>query len=68
MKSFGKRARLVSAAALVIAALALGVAGLFWLTAITMTVTFMVGVPLMAAGILLYLSVVIQDLRDHKVL
>lgn len=37
-------------------------------TPITMTVFFMLGIPLFAAGFLSYLWVVIQDLRRHGVM
>ena len=58
---------MIWAAVLAIASLVIGIAGLFKLTAITMTLTFMLGIPLMAVGLILYLSVVIQDLALRKI-
>ena len=63
-----KRKRMVMAAVLVIASLVIGIAGLFKLTAITMTLTFMFGIPMMALDCWFYLSVVIQDLIARDVL
>ena len=66
-KPFFRRNRMIWAAVLAIASLVIGIAGLFKLTAITMTLTFMLGIPLMAVGLILYLSVVIQDLALRKI-
>lgn len=37
-------------------------------TALTMTLFFFVGVPCLAAGFILYVTAVLKDLKDHKVL
>ncbi len=37
-------------------------------TPISMTVFFVFGIPLFAAGFLSYVAAIIQDLRQHKVL
>ncbi len=37
-------------------------------TPITMTAFFMLGIPLFAAGFLLYAAAVLKDLRQHRVL
>ncbi len=37
-------------------------------TPITMTLFFMVGIPLFAAGFLVYVGTVIADLRRHRVI
>lgn len=63
-----RRSRITTAAVLVITSLVIGIAGLFKLTAITMTLTFLLGIPLMAVGLIIYFSVVFQDLALNKII